>query len=323
MTSALPSRLTATTWRSIQLQNHSRPSCHRGDSGIPRPLSRTFGSDIDVSSLRRAAPAAGRLLYLLYERQPGRSTRFRLVCPGIPIVGEAPPATTTIPREPQHQQPHDGDDRSGNSGPSNKPRHAAKGNERQTADELQPHAVLRRDSVVPEPGPLLQHLTRCGDVEVPTLASAIAALTGRRTRPQQHKTQADPSGDDEDERCHGVASYRTILEGPIKDSQCPSACSSHSMSSLSCHWGVPAMSLDCPRCPDVLLPCLRPWPLVSTRRGRLRQRLVCQPGRPRPPPRRRGCRAGRLVVGAPLPCSLGPTGAAGRLRPLARARARG
>src|ERR687888_1667014 len=44
ITSALPSRPTATTCRSIQWQNHSRPSCHRGDSGIPRPLSRTPGS---------------------------------------------------------------------------------------------------------------------------------------------------------------------------------------------------------------------------------------------------------------------------------------
>src|SRR6266516_2328005 len=60
MTSALPSMSTATTWRSIQLQNHNRPSCQRGDSGIPRPVSNTFGSAMTPSSCARAAPRADR-----------------------------------------------------------------------------------------------------------------------------------------------------------------------------------------------------------------------------------------------------------------------
>src|SRR5215469_6733062 len=59
ITSAVPSIPTATTCRSIQLQNHRRPSCHRGDSGIPRPLSSTVGSAMTPSSLHWAAPGGG------------------------------------------------------------------------------------------------------------------------------------------------------------------------------------------------------------------------------------------------------------------------
>src|SRR5215472_13261441 len=59
MTSAWPSMSTATTCRSIQLQNHSLPSCHRGDSGIPRPFSRIFGSVITLFS-SPALPVSGR-----------------------------------------------------------------------------------------------------------------------------------------------------------------------------------------------------------------------------------------------------------------------
>src|SRR5262249_53342550 len=55
MTSGLPSVSTATTCRSIQLQNHSRPSCQRGDSGIPRPRSRILGSGITSLSFPAAA----------------------------------------------------------------------------------------------------------------------------------------------------------------------------------------------------------------------------------------------------------------------------
>src|ERR1022692_3656798 len=75
VTSGLPSRLTATTCRSIQLQNHSRPSCHRGDSGIPRPLSRTFGSDMTpphLIGLRR--PQAGSSTHYTNDT-PARSTQ--------------------------------------------------------------------------------------------------------------------------------------------------------------------------------------------------------------------------------------------------------
>src|SRR6516165_2388089 len=53
MTSALASISTAMTCRSIQLQNHSLPSCHRGDSGIPRPPSRIVGSGITSLSSHR------------------------------------------------------------------------------------------------------------------------------------------------------------------------------------------------------------------------------------------------------------------------------
>src|ERR1700745_753905 len=50
MTSAVPSMSTATTCRSIQLQNHSRPSCHRGHSGVPSPLSTISGSGMTLLS---------------------------------------------------------------------------------------------------------------------------------------------------------------------------------------------------------------------------------------------------------------------------------
>src|SRR5260370_37196974 len=113
MTSALPSRLTATTWRSIQLQNHSRPSCQRGDSGIPRPVSRTFGSDIGISSLRRAAPAAGRLLVSYTNASPADRHGFRLrgiaACPRQVLYllpGEAEPDAVV---EPGHLVERDGD----------------------------------------------------------------------------------------------------------------------------------------------------------------------------------------------------------------------
>ena len=43
ITSLLPSRSTATISSAPQLENHSRPSCQRGDSGIARPLSSTRG----------------------------------------------------------------------------------------------------------------------------------------------------------------------------------------------------------------------------------------------------------------------------------------
>lgn len=39
--STVPSTSTATIWFSIQFANHNRPSCHRGDSGLPSPLSKT------------------------------------------------------------------------------------------------------------------------------------------------------------------------------------------------------------------------------------------------------------------------------------------
>ena len=68
MTSASPSMSTAMTCRSIQLQNHSLPSCHRGDSGIPRPLSRILGSVMTFS------PSWPRRPLPLYERPCPRST---------------------------------------------------------------------------------------------------------------------------------------------------------------------------------------------------------------------------------------------------------
>jgi len=65
--SRVPSRPTATTCWSIQLQNHSRPSCHLGDSGIPRPPSNTVGSRI--TSPRLVDPVRP-----LHERRPAGST---------------------------------------------------------------------------------------------------------------------------------------------------------------------------------------------------------------------------------------------------------
>src|SRR5207248_8875129 len=48
-TEAFPSWSTATTSLVPQSENHRRQSCHRGDSPIPRPLTRTRVSPIDDS----------------------------------------------------------------------------------------------------------------------------------------------------------------------------------------------------------------------------------------------------------------------------------
>ena len=76
MTSAVPSMPTATTCRSIQLQNHRRPSCHRGDSGIPRPLSRTVGSGMRPSSLH-GPPQSGPITPYTNGTEPDRHAKPR------------------------------------------------------------------------------------------------------------------------------------------------------------------------------------------------------------------------------------------------------
>src|SRR6266536_3391642 len=107
ITSGLPSRPTATTCRSILLQNHSRPLRHRGDSGIPRPLSRTFGLGMTSPRFIRPRRAQARLLHLLYERPPSRSTGRNELSPRVrdgrgqmtcPLADQVPSHTAAFRR---------------------------------------------------------------------------------------------------------------------------------------------------------------------------------------------------------------------------------
>src|SRR6266568_888242 len=109
-TSRLPSRPTATTCRSIQLQNHSLPSCHRGDSGIPRPLSRSFGSYMTAPLLvGLGRPQVGSSTYYTNDSLPDRQGQLNLACISLALfVVVRPPCPTVAPRSSCSDHPQRG-----------------------------------------------------------------------------------------------------------------------------------------------------------------------------------------------------------------------